>query len=195
MDNFPKLCLVQQQVVFSEYGGSFKASSQQVASVKWQWAKRWILPPKLNGLFFFFFFTKHVICLGHRFIPCAAGSPSSSQWMTSQGLGTAPESSSSSPAVTAPSPSPWVVLVPRSPGRLPPNPRASPSVWSTGRLQRLHWSRPGWDARIWLEATNTATCSICGMIYVINVTKICRSTFLFGSYQYQIGISRYDDRK
>lgn len=71
-----------------------------------------------------------------------AGRVWASRWMTSQGSVTAPGSFSSSPAVTAPSPSTWALQVPPSAGRSPPNPRASPSAWSTERAQTPRWSRP-----------------------------------------------------
>ncbi|TMS09936.1 FYVE and coiled-coil domain-containing protein 1 [Larimichthys crocea] len=48
----------------------------------------------------------------------------------------------SNPAVTAPSPSSRAVLVLPSAGHSPLSLRASPSVWSTGRVQKLRWSKP-----------------------------------------------------
>lgn len=87
------------------------------------------------------------------FLSCAVDTLSPSRLMTSQGLVTALESSSSNPAVTASSPSPWETLVPLSPGRLPLNQRASPSVWSTEKAQRHHWSRLKWDPGIHINAT------------------------------------------
>lgn len=107
------------------------------------------------------------------FVHFVIDSQSTSQWMTSQGLGTAPESFSSSPAVTAPSPSPWAVLVPLSPGHSPLNRRASPLAWSTGRVKTLRWNRPRCDTSVkW----NVCTRYLLSWMAFIDFT-ICKECF------------------
>lgn len=119
------------------------------------------------------------------FLPCAVDTLSPSRWMTSQRLETAPESSSSSPAVTAPSPSPWAILVPLSPGRLPLNQRASPSVWSTERVQRHRWSRPRWDPDICIRETckhNTFSRRQLLMFHFASSSKLVKCLFHWAAW-------------